>query len=173
MSALTESALLFYAGLAAFAAVVGALALVGSKLARRRSAAREAEGGRPQNWGGRDRERMRTKYFEKERRARERRIRERERQRQAHAYAEAAAGGPAGDGAPPPGPVNLERLHRETLGLEGELTPEAIKRAFKDRIREYHPDRVVGLGVKLQRLAEEETKRINEAYRYLRQRHEP
>ncbi len=32
----------------------------------------------------------------------------------------------------------------------------------------YHPDRVVGLGAKLQRLAEEETKAINEAYAFFK-----
>lgn len=163
MSSLTELTLALFLGLALVGALAGVSAWVVSKaLLRRRLRAEAAGTARPGGWGGRDHERVRSKYFEKERRARAQRARRRSQ--------------PAPPGATPPdertpGPVNLERLHRETLGLEGEVTPEAVRAAFKARIREYHPDRVARLGAKLVRLAEEETKRINEAYRYFRERY--
>jgi DnaJ-domain-containing protein 1 len=42
-------------------------------------------------------------------------------------------------------------------------TVEEIKRAFRKRMQEYHPDRVASLGIHLRALAEGETKRINRA----------
>lgn len=64
-----------------------------------------------------------------------------------------------------------ETRHRITLELSGgPLTPETVRRHYKRLVRAYHPDRVAGLGLKLQKLAEEETKRINEAYAYFRKR---
>ena len=161
MSSLTELTLALFLGLALVGALAGVGAWVVSRaLLRRRLRAEAAGTASARGWGGRDHERVRTKYFEKERRARAQRARHRSQQPRT----------PPPD-ASAPGPVNLERLHRETLGLEGEATPEAIRAAFKARIREYHPDRVARLGVKLVVLAEEETKRINEAYRYFRERY--
>ncbi len=155
-----ESVLSLFIGLAlvAFVAGVGAR-LVVAVLQRRRLRA-EAAGQAQRGWGGRDHERVRTKYFEKEHRARAVRARHRHARPAAEPEPE-----PAG-----PGPVNLDRLHRATLGLTGEVTPEVLRRAYKARVREYHPDQVARLGIKLRRLAEDETKRINEAYAYFRKR---
>jgi len=136
------------------------LALTVAHIARRHAEAAAAER-RQRAWGGRDYARLRTKYFEKERRA-----------RSARAYARPALDpdAPARPRAPEP-PSDLERAYRETLELApGELDPDAIRAAYVQRMREYHPDRVAGLGVKIRRLAEEETKQINEAYGFFRQR---
>ena len=61
-----------------------------------------------------------------------------------------------------------EAQYRATLELTGPLTPESLRFAYRRLIAAYHPDRVATLGSKLQVLAEEETKRINEAYSYFR-----
>lgn len=155
-------ALALLVGLVVLAALVGVGAWGVARVLNRRRQQAEAEGRTTRGWGGRDRERVRTKYFDKERRARAQRARHRP-----------SRGGTRA--APPeaevPGPVNLDRLHSETLGLTGEADPDAVRQAYKARVREYHPDQVARLGIKLRVLAEEETKRINEAYAYFRKRY--
>lgn len=163
MPVLTESILFLFIGLALLAMVAGVGALLVAKALSRRRFRAEMAGNAARSWGGRDHERVRTKYFEKERRAREVRARYRK-FREAHRTSE-----PEPD--VPTAPVNLERLHGETLGLKGRITPEQVRQAYKQRVREYHPDQVARLGVKLRVLAEEETKRINEAYAYFRKRY--
>ncbi len=156
----TASFLSLIVGLALVAFVAGVGARVAVAFTQRRRLRAEAAGQAQRGWGGKDHERVRNKYFEKERRARAVRAR--------HRHARPAAEPPP---APePPGPVNLDRLHRATLGLTGEVTPDAVRKAYKARVREYHPDQVARLGIKLRRLAEDETKRINEAYTYFRKR---
>lgn len=54
------------------------------------------------------------------------------------------------------------------LGLSPSATPDEIKLAYRKRIREYHPDRVAGLGEKLRDMANEESKVINHAYSMLK-----
>jgi DnaJ-domain-containing protein 1 len=145
---------------------VGAWAL--ARVLNRRRVQAEMAGNAARSWGGRDHERMRHKYFEKERRARAQRARS----QHARATHGAADRGPSASAEPNvPGPVNLERLHGETLGLKGRVTPDAVRKAYKARVREYHPDQVARLGIKLRLLAEEETKRINEAYAFFRKRY--
>lgn len=153
MDAPAETALFLFVSLVLLSGAAGLGAWLGVRLLRRRSPSQ-----RP--WGGRHYARVRNKYFEKERRARDQRARR----------ARETGPPPAAD-PDVPGPVDLDRLHRATLGLDGELTVKAIKLAYRERMWEYHPDRVAGLGVKLRRMAEEETKRINEAYVYFRQRY--
>lgn len=161
MATLSELIFALVLGLVLITALAGFGAWFISKVLRARRLQAEAAGKPPPGgWGGKDHERVRTKYFEKERRARDIRAR---RRRQTPPK-------PPPD-APVPGPVNLDRLHRATLGLNGEVTPEAVREAYKTRVREYHPDQVARLGTKLQTLAEEETKRINEAYAYFRERY--
>jgi hypothetical protein len=159
--ALTESILALFIGLALLAMVAGVGALLWAKALSKRRLRAEMAGEAARSWGGRDHERVRTKYFDKERRAREVRARTRK-FREARRTSEPDV---------PTAPVNLERLHGETLGLRGRITPEEVRQAYKQRVREYHPDQVARLGVKLRVLAEEETKRINEAYAYFRKRY--
>jgi len=166
--ALTESIIGLFLLLAIVATAAGVGAWLFARILNRRRLRVESAGGDTRSWGGRDHERMRHKYFEKERRARAQRARTRH-TRTAHG----AADREPSSSSPPnvPGPVNLERLHRETLGLTDRITPETVRKAYKERVREYHPDRVARLGIKLRVLAEEETKRINEAYAYFRKRY--
>ena len=51
------------------------------------------------------------------------------------------------------------------LGLSRDATIEEVKEAYKTLIKQNHPDRVQGMSMAFQRLAETETKKINAAYR--------
>lgn len=53
------------------------------------------------------------------------------------------------------------------LELEPGATQTEIKKAYKRKIIEYHPDKVHSLGERIREIAEEETKKITEAYRAL------
>jgi curved DNA-binding protein CbpA len=52
----------------------------------------------------------------------------------------------------------------EILGVSESATLGEIKKAYRRRIREYHPDHVAALGPDLRDLAERKTKEINEAH---------
>jgi DnaJ-domain-containing protein 1 len=54
------------------------------------------------------------------------------------------------------------------LGLADNSSPDEIKSAYRKKMREYHPDKVANLGIKLKEIADGETKRINSAYTMLR-----
>jgi DnaJ like chaperone protein len=53
------------------------------------------------------------------------------------------------------------------LGLTRQSTNEELKRSYRDRIRQYHPDRASHLGPELRELAERKAKEINAAYEYV------
>ena len=55
------------------------------------------------------------------------------------------------------------------LGLEPGATLQEIKRAYRDQVREWHPDRMEE-GSRAQRLAEERLKELNRAYETLQSR---
>ena len=119
---------------------------------------------------------------------RERIRRERLRRERARAARAPAAGSPGG--CPEAGPFRAgaphadrpsaapldapEAHHRAVLELgPGPVTLAKVRRHYLRLVVAYHPDRVAGLGVKLQRLAEEETKAINEAYAFFKGRLDP
>jgi hypothetical protein len=52
------------------------------------------------------------------------------------------------------------------LGIDANATPEQLKRAYRDRVKEWHPDRFAH-NARLQRKAEEKLSDINEAYKQL------
>jgi len=58
---------------------------------------------------------------------------------------------------------------REILGVGIAATQSEVREAYRRKMQEYHPDRVERLGEKLRALAEQEAKRINAAYKLLRQ----
>ena len=69
---------------------------------------------------------------------------------------------------PPPTtePVSDEVAHARVLGLRGRVTFTDIKRHYRERMMEYHPDKVATLGPKIREVAEHETKKINAAYEF-------
>lgn len=68
------------------------------------------------------------------------------------------------------GDHRTERDHATVLGVSGDATREAIQDAYRQKMREYHPDRVASLGAKLREVAEAESKLINEAYAFFRRK---
>lgn len=61
-----------------------------------------------------------------------------------------------------------EAAYYQTLGLEPGADFEAIKAAYRNLSKQYHPDKVNHLGEEFSRVAEEKMKDINEAYQYLK-----
>jgi DnaJ-domain-containing protein 1 len=69
------------------------------------------------------------------------------------------------------GPLAYETdiLHYfKVLGVDNEVLSAEIKRAYKKRMSEYHPDKVANLGDELRQLAERKSKELNEAYRFFK-----
>jgi DnaJ domain len=54
------------------------------------------------------------------------------------------------------------------LGLNTNATDDEIKNAYRQKIAQYHPDKVSHLGEEFRHLATEHAQRINEAYAELR-----
>lgn len=63
-------------------------------------------------------------------------------------------------------PDRHEYQHAQVLGLKGSVSKSELQRLYRLLARQYHPDKVAHLGPKLREVAEEEFKRINEAYSY-------
>ena len=59
------------------------------------------------------------------------------------------------------------KTHYELLGIDPTASPEEIKRAFRQEIARYHPDKVQHLGVEFQRMAADRAAELTEAYRVL------
>lgn len=68
-------------------------------------------------------------------------------------------------------PKPTTKPYWETLGVPQEATLSEIKKAYVQRLKEYHPDRVADMGPEIKKLAEEKTfeilKAFNEAKRTL------
>ena len=54
------------------------------------------------------------------------------------------------------------------LGVRRGDTFDEIRRAYRERMKEYHPDKVAGLGSELRELAERKAKEINMAFEELK-----
>lgn len=50
------------------------------------------------------------------------------------------------------------------LGVAPGVSRETLTHAYRERLKEYHPDRVAGLGAELQKLAHRKTLDIQRAY---------
>jgi len=75
--------------------------------------------------------------------------------------------------SPEPKVESEEAVHGHVLGLTGKVTFADIRREYRQRMLEYHPDKVAALGPKLRALAEEETKKINAAYAFFANKYAP
>ncbi len=64
-----------------------------------------------------------------------------------------------------------EKYYAKVLGLRGEMTRDEVKKAYRKLVREYHPDRVAHLGESVRKTAEEEMKKINEAYDFFQRKY--
>ena len=54
------------------------------------------------------------------------------------------------------------------LGVEGSPDKLQIRKAYKEKMSQYHPDKVSQLGIEIRELADRKSKQINKAYRFLR-----
>lgn len=52
----------------------------------------------------------------------------------------------------------------QVLGIPEASTLDDVKVAYYTKIKQYHPDKVMGLGEEFQKLADDKTKEINEAF---------
>jgi DnaJ-domain-containing protein 1 len=53
------------------------------------------------------------------------------------------------------------------FGLGDEATFDDVRRAYREHVKQYHPDKVAHLGAELRKLAEMKTKEFNSAYQIL------
>jgi hypothetical protein len=60
--------------------------------------------------------------------------------------------------------ITLERTCFDVLGLSPMATIEEVKEAYRERVKQNHPDRVQGMSTAFTALAETETKKLNAAY---------
>jgi len=86
-----------------------------------------------------------------------------------HTFPRFGRGKPPGDQSANTAPGEEQR-YSAMLGLKRGYTLAELKRQYHELAQQYHPDKVQHLGPKLRATAEQEMKRINEAYQYLEQR---
>lgn len=68
-------------------------------------------------------------------------------------------------------PYQSEMYYARILCLSGKVTLLEIKKSYHKLMKEYHPDKIENMGDKLKSLAAEETKKINEAYEYFKNKY--
>jgi len=57
------------------------------------------------------------------------------------------------------------------LGLAPESTADDIRARYRELVMQYHPDKVAKLGPRLKEVAEDETKKLNEAYDFFKKKY--
>lgn len=62
------------------------------------------------------------------------------------------------------GEVNIAADWYKILGVSEDASSELIAAAYREKIRQYHPDQVARMGIEIQELAESKSKTINAAY---------
>ena len=74
---------------------------------------------------------------------------------------------PPGASAPPPGaaPTPQPTAWHEVLGVSRKATHAEVAAAYRQRISEYHPDKVAKMGDEIRAVAERKSKQINVAYK--------
>ncbi len=65
---------------------------------------------------------------------------------------------------------NTEEYFYTILNINRNSSVDEIKKAYKEEIRKYHPDKVEHLGDEFKEIAEKKTKDINKAYNYFRKK---
>ncbi len=67
--------------------------------------------------------------------------------------------------------IQQEKRYCNILGLSGKVTDETIKKAYRKRIAEYHPDKVQHMAPEIRKLAQERTAELTEAYAYFKEKY--
>ena len=65
-----------------------------------------------------------------------------------------------------------EKHFCQVLGIQGKVTGEQIKKAYRKRIAEYHPDKVQNMAPEIRKLAERRTAELTEAYAFMKEKHQ-
>lgn len=63
--------------------------------------------------------------------------------------------------------IDAEKAY-SILKIDSNSSVDEIKIAYKNRIKEYHPDKTAGLGEEIQKIAQLKTQELNEAYSILK-----
>ena len=66
-----------------------------------------------------------------------------------------------------------EKKYGTILGLKGKITISDFHKAYRKKIKENHPDKVANMGKEIKALAQQQTKEINEAYKYFINKYKP
>lgn len=66
---------------------------------------------------------------------------------------------------------NTEEYFYSILNINRNSSVDEIKKAYKEEIRKYHPDKVEHLGEEFKEIAEKKTKDINKAYNYFKKKY--
>lgn len=64
--------------------------------------------------------------------------------------------------------ITTSELACRILDLDGSADQALIRKAYKEKMSQYHPDKVSQLGIEIRELADRKSKQINKAYRFLR-----
>ncbi len=70
------------------------------------------------------------------------------------------------------GTAQREERYCKILGLRGKVTDEGIKKAYRKRIAEYHPDKVQRMAPEIRELAQKRTAELTEAYAYFKEKYQ-
>ena len=65
------------------------------------------------------------------------------------------------------GGVNRKLYWLALLGVERSPDQHTIRKAYREKMSLYHPDKVSQLGIEIRELADRKSKQINKAYRLL------
>ena len=64
-----------------------------------------------------------------------------------------------------------DKDYGKILNLKGKVDLNAIHKAYRNKIKEYHPDKIETMADELKELALKRTKEINEAYKYFKEKY--
>lgn len=64
-----------------------------------------------------------------------------------------------------------EKEYGQILGLKGQIGKGDIKKAYREKVRQYHPDTVQNMAVEFQELAKKKTGELNEAYDFFKKKY--
>ncbi|MBB4121959.1 TerB family tellurite resistance protein [Martelella radicis] len=70
----------------------------------------------------------------------------------------------------PSGEQKGEAFYADILGVAQNADAATIRNAWREKIRQNHPDRVASMSETIRRVADEETKKLNEAYEFFKAR---
>lgn len=68
--------------------------------------------------------------------------------------------------------ISEEQRYARVLGLSAKITETDVKRAYRELLVKYHPDKVNHLGDEFKKIAEVKTREILEAYDYFRKKYD-